>query len=337
VYRGRVKTLAARRPWLPWAALLVLAGVGGGLLVAFLLPRDYRSETELVIVEGNRPLAPRSASAATTSALAQLARSRTVATNVIDALRLRTKPDDLVDRIDVESPVPGILRIAVRDSRAGRARRIAAQIGLVYPALIQARFDGRGPAALRAAVWDPAKKATKDAAPWLVALVIGGLAGLAAGLASYVVARRQLRPAEEDVLATGQEIELLRIELARERQRLSEVDRELARRAEELAAREAALEAATRTPPPPPPPPQPPPPPPPPPPPAPAPEPVLLVGRTLSELERLVEANAAAYPDRVEEWRYYLLYLRDFAAPGGELEPSFDAVVEEAFGELLRQ
>jgi hypothetical protein len=57
---------------------------------------------------------------------------------------------------------------------------------------------------------------------------------------------------------------------------------------------------------------------------------------SLGDLERLVEDNASDHPELVEEWRYYLLYLREFAGPGGRLPGSFDALVAEAFGDLLR-
>src|SRR4051794_28324451 len=58
-------------------------------------------------------------------------------------------------------------------------------------------------------------------------------------------------------------------------------------------------------------------------------------GWNLNRIERLVEANAEANPERVHEWRYYLLYLREFAAIGGALPSSFDRLVFDAFGDLL--
>jgi hypothetical protein len=58
-------------------------------------------------------------------------------------------------------------------------------------------------------------------------------------------------------------------------------------------------------------------------------------GWNLNRIERLVEANAEANPDRVAEWRYYLLYLREFAEIGGALPSSFDRLVWDAFGDLL--
>jgi capsular polysaccharide biosynthesis protein len=74
--------------------------------------------------------------------------------------------------------------------------------------------------------------------------------------------------------------------------------------------------------------------------PAQAPPPPAAVARSngawrLSELERLVESNAAAYPHRVEEWRSYLFYLRDYVDSGGRLPGHFDWLIEDTFGELL--
>ncbi len=55
----------------------------------------------------------------------------------------------------------------------------------------------------------------------------------------------------------------------------------------------------------------------------------------LDRIQRLVEEHADADPGRLEEWRYYLLYLREFAEPGGALPRSFDSLVSDAFGDLL--
>lgn len=56
---------------------------------------------------------------------------------------------------------------------------------------------------------------------------------------------------------------------------------------------------------------------------------------TLHELERLVAAASAEHPERVEEWRWYLFYLRDFARPDGSLDPTFGLLIETAFSTLL--
>ena len=70
--------------------------------------------------------------------------------------------------------------------------------------------------------------------------------------------------------------------------------------------------------------------------PAPAPVPVEDAGGlTLARLERLVAERGNEFPDRVEEWRSYLFFLRDHATPEGRLPPSFDALVVDVFEELL--
>jgi O-antigen ligase len=55
----------------------------------------------------------------------------------------------------------------------------------------------------------------------------------------------------------------------------------------------------------------------------------------LTELERVVAERGSEHPDLVDEWRYYLRYLRDFSNPDGTLPASFDALVDEVFAPLL--
>ncbi len=63
---------------------------------------------------------------------------------------------------------------------------------------------------------------------------------------------------------------------------------------------------------------------------------MLYLGiKVIPMVERLVEANAESHPERLHEWRYYLLYLREFAEIGGALPSSFDRLVWDAFGDLL--
>jgi capsular polysaccharide biosynthesis protein len=52
-------------------------------------------------------------------------------------------------------------------------------------------------------------------------------------------------------------------------------------------------------------------------------------------LERLVEQRAAEFPDRAEEWRYYVVYLRDFAGPDGSLPDSLASLIADVFADLL--
>jgi hypothetical protein len=55
----------------------------------------------------------------------------------------------------------------------------------------------------------------------------------------------------------------------------------------------------------------------------------------LETLERLVDHSGDRHADRIDEWRYYLLYLRGHASPDGRLPASFDWLVAEVFAELL--
>jgi hypothetical protein len=74
-----------------------------------------------------------------------------------------------------------------------------------------------------------------------------------------------------------------------------------------------------------------------PPEPAPAPTPPPRRSRMprLPELERLVAREIDAHPDRADEWRWYLFYLRDFANVDGELPESFALLVRIAFAAIL--
>jgi len=60
-------------------------------------------------------------------------------------------------------------------------------------------------------------------------------------------------------------------------------------------------------------------------------------GWNLDRLERLVEQHGGAFPARLDEWRYYLLYLREFADAGGNLPRPFDWLVYTEFEELLER
>jgi hypothetical protein len=55
----------------------------------------------------------------------------------------------------------------------------------------------------------------------------------------------------------------------------------------------------------------------------------------IETLEHLTTANADAFPERADEWRYTLQYLRLEARGDGVLPRRFNSVVEETFGELL--
>ncbi|HSX21226.1 MAG TPA: hypothetical protein VLE97_00455, partial [Gaiellaceae bacterium] len=51
-------------------------------------------------------------------------------------------------------------------------------------------------------------------------------------------------------------------------------------------------------------------------------------------LERLVVSASTKAPERAEEWRAYVFYLRDFADEKGRLPRSFDGLVADVFGDV---
>src|SRR5437870_8842690 len=65
------------------------------------------------------------------------------------------------------------------------------------------------------------------------------------------------------------------------------------------------------------------------------PEPAEAHRWNLDTLTRLVEENADEFPDRVDDWRYTLFYLRTEASIDGALPSKFDSLVEECFHELV--
>jgi capsular polysaccharide biosynthesis protein len=150
-----------------------------------------------------------------------------------------------------------------------------------------------------------------------VAAVTSREQGLAKRAAALALRERQLAEREQELAERTSALAL------RER-RLGEHERKLAERERELAERAAVLE----------------------PPAAPEPEPVPVAAPapvtvrqpgswTIQQLERVVADRGAAHPDTVEEWRYYVHFLRDYAGIDGELPSSFDALIEETFAEIL--
>jgi transcriptional regulator with XRE-family HTH domain len=58
-------------------------------------------------------------------------------------------------------------------------------------------------------------------------------------------------------------------------------------------------------------------------------------GFNLDALEHTLDERAGDFPDRVEEWRAYIVFLREFVQADGELPGTFNALVRDVFGELL--
>jgi hypothetical protein len=55
----------------------------------------------------------------------------------------------------------------------------------------------------------------------------------------------------------------------------------------------------------------------------------------LERLEALVAEKESEFPERAGEWRAYLYFLREHAAPDGSLPPKFAYLIEETFAEVF--
>ena len=58
-------------------------------------------------------------------------------------------------------------------------------------------------------------------------------------------------------------------------------------------------------------------------------------GWSIWRLEELVAERGREFPERLEEWRWHLLYLRFHADADGMLPRDFDGLVESAFAGLV--
>lgn len=312
-----------RAPW--WSALLAATALGAGIgaAVAATGHTEYKAEAKVVVqAQGGpavvRPLLPN---------VRELATSSILAGNVDSTLRLPGSPDALRKRLDARiAAASQVIVVSVTDRRHDRARQIAQEAAVVLTQLVQARF--RTPP-LKATVLDPAHVVSHHGRHFLRDALIGVAIGLALAGAALLATRRGLiavSPPTDEKLAERERRLKERIDLVTKR------EREMATRAGELAKRERAVhsheedarrrEAA------------------PPKPAAPSPEPMLLQRRAggwnLNDLERIVAEQQDAPPERVEEWRTYVFFLRDHAGIDGELPASFDSLVEDVFADLVR-
>jgi capsular polysaccharide biosynthesis protein len=56
---------------------------------------------------------------------------------------------------------------------------------------------------------------------------------------------------------------------------------------------------------------------------------------SLADLEELVAQRGGEHPEKLEEWRSYLFFLRDYATSDGRIPASFDWLIADTFSELL--
>jgi hypothetical protein len=331
---------AARR-WWP-LALGVLLGVLAGVLVSLLGSSTRRAEASVLVSSSAGP-------AAVTPMLPnlrELATSGVVAANVRSTLRLTKSTQDLRRQLHATvRPRSEVIAISATDEVADHARQVAQEAAVVFAQLVEARF-GAGKPALHAAVLDSAHVLAGPDRQLLRNVLIGVLVGLLLGSATMFL----LASGTRQVIAAGAgDRDLSRREglleqrvkgvTARERAladragKLAAREQELDARATQIAASKRELEAVAVPPPPPPPAPE----------PIPAPEPEAepaLPPRAgtwnLSDLQRAVDAQTGATPEQVENWRTYLYFVREHASPDGTLPRSFDPLIADVFGEILR-
>lgn len=58
-------------------------------------------------------------------------------------------------------------------------------------------------------------------------------------------------------------------------------------------------------------------------------------GFNLDAIEHAIDERAADFPERADEWRAYIVFLRDFVHADGNLPSTFNSLVREVFRELL--
>ena len=338
---------SARAVWPLAAGLLLGLAIGG--VWTLLQPDRYAAQAHLTLSGGPAGrLAP---------AVETLANGSVVEQNVKQTLRLSNPPD-------ISASVnKNIVEIRAEAGSPERARQVDAEAVQVLTQLVAARFGSKG---LQATLLDPAHVVEQTSPTPGRNLLICGLLGLAAGggLAYPRLRRKASAPPVDGVLDPSvehrvnkrveevtkreralarhagklaqreAEIEERRGELeqfeARLRQReaaLTETKQQLAARAGAISASERELEIRASAPPPPPPPPE--------------PEgsaagpPVTRAGSwNVNDLQRTVDSQSDATAEQAEEWRSYLFFLREHAAPDGSLPGQFDGLVEDVFGSL---
>jgi hypothetical protein len=299
------------RPLLALVAC-VAAGLAAGGIWTLAQSDRFRADARILV----RPAAVR-------PAVEALAESSLVAANVAQTLRLSSPPDITASRGD-----GGVLTVSVEEGTRERARQVDAEAIVILTQTVQRRFDASG---VTATVLDPAHAAEQTSpTPWRNVLVTG-LIGLLAGVAAAAAFASRRAPPVAGAADVDPRVE------RRLRKRLDEVakrERALARRAGELAAREQELERRERgaaivpqAPPP-----------------EPEPQPEQQVAATasavatngwnLEDLRARVEAHAADFPERADEWRSYLFFLREHARSDGTLPHQFDVLVNDVFGPL---
>ena len=319
-----------------------LLGVAVGVLVAvvvtLLQDSTYRADASIVLVRQGQPPGSDPELADAAEAAAELFHSRAVAESAALNLRLDESPDELLDRVSLETaPASSLIRVEVDGPTPDAARRAAQEVAEVSTVLYNERF---GPETV-ASIWETPRADEARVSPRPARnLVLGALLGaLLAQLALVVSARpRRERPVAAPATAS------VTVSQAPPPAPVPE-----SRAVEPVAAAPAAESASgTVTQAPPPAPPATPEPaaqpePEPTPEPEPEPEPARpfveprLGEWTVRDVEALLAEQGPAFPDRLDELGFYLASFREVAGPDDPLPGGVEGIVEDVFRDLIER
>jgi capsular polysaccharide biosynthesis protein len=182
-----------RLSWWSIVAAAAVAGLVAAAVATAAEPGSSRAETTLVLARGSEPLGADAAGRDVARTFASLVRTDTVAANVIRNLHLRESPDDLLDRVAVDTSGSALLRVRIEDDSADRARRIAQELTLVFTQLVKTRFaSGDAASAIGVVVFDPAHTLDDGERGWAGNLAWGAVLGALVGAAFAPLRRRRL-------------------------------------------------------------------------------------------------------------------------------------------------
>jgi capsular polysaccharide biosynthesis protein len=176
------------------AAVGLLLGLG----VTLLQESTYRADASIVLVREGQPPGSDPELAEAAKAAAELFDSRAVTASAIRNLGLDDTPQELLDRLDVDTGEnSSLVRIAVEAPSKEEARRAAQEAAEVAAVLFNDRFAPQ----TTASVWEPAAAAEERVSPkparnLALGLLLGTLAGLAIVLVGLFRDERSRRPAD---------------------------------------------------------------------------------------------------------------------------------------------
>jgi len=282
---------------------LVLAATAAGVVLAAVLtllqPSVYRADASIALVRQGQPPGDDPALARAAEAAAELFHSRAVAEPTIANLRLDESPDDLLDRVEIETePQSSLVRVGVEAPSAERARQTAQELVEVSTVLFNDRF---GPQTA-ATIWETPRAQDDPVSPRRARnLALGALLGALAGTA--LAGSRRL-PNRQPALPR----------LPRPR---------LPRRAPRPVANPTPTPDPFSGPEAPP---------------VPELAPAVVEagsGWTVAAVQRLLDDHGDEFPERAEEFRIYVDSFRDVADADGSLPPGVTIVVEDVFADLI--